>query len=291
MIGASAAVAREGTIIKLGTYSAKLTRAGTNCHLYQEVQGDRGISYFAAAGGVAGRTVTFGCWVYATVADRVHIGIATDVGGNYKFSSYHTGDSTWQWLQVTLDQVDAAATYIRGQCLVTGGDTSGYFDGAMFVEGLSAFAFADKPGGAATSVDTVHITAEPASDHLATGMKVQLEAAQATAFGDVCYIASDGKATLVDADAIATSSGLVMCADATIAASATGNWLAFGIARDDSWAWTAGSLIYITVTGTTGNTLSQTAPTGTDDVVQIVGVATHADRMFFQPQLVQVELE
>ena len=45
----------------------------------------------------------------------------------------------------------------------------------------------------------------------------------------------------------------------------------------------------ITVTGTTGNTLSQTAPSATDDVIQIVGVATHADRMFFNPSLVQVE--
>jgi hypothetical protein len=105
----------------------------------------------------------------------------------------------------------------------------------------------------------------------------------------VCYIAADGQAQLVDADAIATSSALVMCADATINANATGNYLLYGIARDDTWNWTVGGLIYITVTGTTTNTLSQTAPTGTDDVIQIVGVATHADRMLFFGNLVQVE--
>jgi hypothetical protein len=76
---------------------------------------------------------------------------------------------------------------------------------------------------------------------------------------------------------------------ATIATDAAGEFLLLGIARDDTWNWTVGGLIYITVTATTGNTLSQTAPTGTDDVIQIVGVATHADRMFFNPQLVQVE--
>jgi hypothetical protein len=31
--------------------------------------------------------------------------------------------------------------------------------------------------------------------------------------------------------------------------------------------------------------LTQTAPTGTDDAIQIVGVAIHADRIYFCPQL------
>jgi hypothetical protein len=80
-----------------------------------------------------------------------------------------------------------------------------------------------------------------------------------------------------------------MCADATINQDASGNYLVHGIARDDTWAWTVGGLIYLTVTGTTGNTLSQTMVSGTDDVVQIIGIATHADRMYFYPQLPQVE--
>lgn len=133
------------------------------------------------------------------------------------------------------------------------------------------------------------VTAVPGSDHTATGMKIALTAASNIAFGDVCYIASTGKATLIDADAIASMSAIAMCADATISADASGNFLLMGVARDDTWNWTVGGIIYGTVTGTTANTLSQTAPTGTDDVVQIMGVATHADRMFFNPQLVQIE--
>ncbi len=139
------------------------------------------------------------------------------------------------------------------------------------------------------SVTTVDYPAAPASDHSVSGLMTTFTAAANLAFGDVCYINSSGQAALVDADAIASSSGLVMCADATISSAASGNFLLHGVARDDTWAWTPGALIYITVTGTTGNTLSATAPTGTDDVIQIVGVATHADRMFFSPQLVQVE--
>jgi hypothetical protein len=146
-----------------------------------------------------------------------------------------------------------------------------------------------KDAGIVASPPDMLITAAPASDHLVSGIKIVLTAAANLAFGDVCYINSSGKAALIDADAIASMSAVVMCADASISADAGGNFLLMGIARDDTWNWTVGGLIYGTVTGTTGNTLSQTAPTGTDDVIQIMGVATHADRMYFNPQLVQVE--
>lgn len=131
--------------------------------------------------------------------------------------------------------------------------------------------------------------AAPGSDHQAYGIKITLTAGVAMNFGDVGYIASTGKVLLGDADAIATSSCVVMCADASIAQDAAGTFLLMGVARDDTWNWTVGGFIYLTVTGTTGNTLSQTAPTGTDDVTQILGIATHADRMFFNPQLMQTE--
>lgn len=148
----------------------------------------------------------------------------------------------------------------------------------------------DFDGSAPITIPDIILTAEPASDHLAKGVKIALTAGADLNFGDVGYIKSDGKVGLIDADAIATMSGLVMCCDASIANNASGNFLVLGVARDDTWAWTVGGLIYATVTGTTGNTLSQTAPTGTDDVVQIIGVATHADRILFNPQLVQIEL-
>lgn len=143
---------------------------------------------------------------------------------------------------------------------------------------------------AKTITEINKIVAIPPADHSVSGITVSLPAAQEINFGDVCYIAPTGKMSLVDADSISSGSGLVLCADTTIAINGTGAGLLLGTARDDSWNWTVGSLIYITTTATTGNTLSQTRPTGTDDVVQIVGVATHADRILFNPSLVQVEL-
>jgi len=108
-------------------------------------------------------------------------------------------------------------------------------------------------------------------------------------FGDVCYSAADGQAQIAKADVIANATALAMCADASISATATGNYLLLGFARDDTWTWTVGAFIYLSVTGTSTNTLTQTAPSATDQVVQILGWATHADRMFFSPQLVQIE--
>lgn len=101
---------------------------------------------------------------------------------------------------------------------------------------------------------------------------------------------TDGEIQLGDASVIATSSVIAMCADASISADASGNYLLQGFARNDTWDWTVGGLIYLSTTGTTTNTLTQTAPSSTDEVVQILGVATHADRIYFNPQLVQVEV-
>jgi hypothetical protein len=53
-----------------------------------------------------------------------------------------------------------------------------------------------------------------------------------------------------------------------------------GFIRDDTWSWTPGGLIYVS---STAGTLTQTLPSTTGHQVQIVGFATHADRMYFNP--------
>lgn len=125
--GASAAVAQEGTIIKRGLYSAKVTRAGADAMLYTD---------FSDYASYLGRQMTYGAWVYATVASRARISIGDGVGTTN--SSYHTGDSTWQFLTVTRN-IDAAATRIRCGNEVNTGNTDAYFDGSILVEGASTF--------------------------------------------------------------------------------------------------------------------------------------------------------
>jgi hypothetical protein len=61
----------------------------------------------------------------------------------------------------------------------------------------------------------------------------------------------------------------------------------YGWARDDSWSFTTGGLVYASITA---GALTQTAPSGTGDQVQVVGVAYHADKIQFSPAPVLVEV-
>lgn len=120
------------------------------------------------------------------------------------------------------------------------------------------------------------------ADDSTSGILADFTAGEALVFGDVCYIKSDGKLWKADADAIATSSA-VGIATASISADASGTFLLHGIIRDDSaYALTVGGLVYLS---TTAGGITQTAPSGTDDVVQVLGVAINADKWLFTPSV------
>lgn len=145
-----------------------------------------------------------------------------------------------------------------------------------------------------TGVDIVdlkqaHLIAAPTSDHSYSGTTITLTANENQAFGDVCYINADGEAQLGDASASTTSLVTVMCTE-TVSANNPATYLIMGIARDDTWAWTVGSPVYLSITGTTGNTLTQTAPSATGEIVQYIGMATHADRILFNPSPIIIEI-
>ena len=146
-------------------------------------------------------------------------------------------------------------------------------------------------GGNVTLADakSVIFDAAPASDHNAAGLIASMTAGATLAFGDAVYQKSDGEMHLGDADAASTA-GVVALAVASGSDGAASNFMFYGFARDDTWNWTVGGLIYLSTTGTSGNTLTQTAPSGSGDIVQILGVATHADRIFFNPSLTYAEV-
>jgi hypothetical protein len=134
------------------------------------------------------------------------------------------------------------------------------------------------------------LTAIPGTDHTTSGTLISLTATANSAIGDVIYIASTGKATFCKADAIANCPYcLAICADATISANAAGNWLTHGSIRDDTWNWTVGAPVYVSTTGTTGNTLTQTITSGANNCIVIVGVALSADVIHFESTYTVVE--
>lgn len=127
----------------------------------------------------------------------------------------------------------------------------------------------------------------PGTNQTASGIKAAFNASENLAFGEVGYLNSNGTVTRAAATAIATASAMVMSlGTVTIASSSSGTLLLHGIVRNDSWTWTTGNLIFLSPT--TG-TLTQVAPSGTNYVIQVMGIALSATKMFFNPQLVQVE--
>lgn len=122
----------------------------------------------------------------------------------------------------------------------------------------------------------------PLTDSTFQGIAVTMVAGENLVAGDVVYFkGSDGKCWKADAN-VAGASPAMGLAMSTIAANATGQILLHGIARLDSWSWTPGSVLYLS---TTAGALTATQPTATDDVIQILGIATHADRVYWYPQL------
>ncbi|MEI6577719.1 MAG: collagen-like protein, partial [Bacteroidota bacterium] len=128
-------------------------------------------------------------------------------------------------------------------------------------------------------------------DHASTGIRIILTAAASSAMGDVVFIASTGKASFCKADALANCPyAFAICADATISANASGYWLTNGTMRHDAWSWTTGGSVYISTTGTTGNTLTQTPPGASNNVVMSIGIALSAHVLYFFGSLIPIEL-
>jgi Collagen triple helix repeat (20 copies) len=128
---------------------------------------------------------------------------------------------------------------------------------------------------------------QTASGLLITG---SLVAAQAQACMDACMLNSSGKPTLAKADVIADAWALMMVTDPTVGNGATGSYMVQGFVRNDAITFpTIGAPVYLSLNGTTGNTLSQSQPSGTNNVIQILGIAWGSHVLYFNPQLVQVE--
>jgi hypothetical protein len=128
------------------------------------------------------------------------------------------------------------------------------------------------------------LTETPATNATATGVKATMTAGENVVFGDVCYFQSDQKWRKADANAVGLYPAAAM-ALGTITAGNTGSFLFFGIARLDSWAWTAGGVLYLSITA---GGMTQTQPAAANDVIQVLGIATHPDRVFFRPDLTYI---
>jgi hypothetical protein len=139
----------------------------------------------------------------------------------------------------------------------------------------------------ATIINATTQIALPSADLTATGLRSSETVGESVAFGNMLYLKSDGKWWKSDADAATTMPALRM-ALATASADASCVMLSIGWARNDAWNWTTGGLLYAS---TTPGDMTQTAPSGTGDQQQVVGIAYPGDIVWFNPSLVLGEVK
>ena len=124
------------------------------------------------------------------------------------------------------------------------------------------------------------------ADHTYTGLSAQMLAGGAiSAFDLVCVHTVTQEVVEADASAYATAR-VIGIAPAAISDTATGTILLHGFIRDDSWAWTAGSTLYLSETA---GAMTHTAPTTDGAFVQVVGVALSPDVVYMNPSMDVIE--
>lgn len=121
-----------------------------------------------------------------------------------------------------------------------------------------------------------------------SGPAISLTAGQNLAQWDVCYINNTSKMMKGSGIAIASSVIIAMATDA-ITSNASGLFVVgTSVIQNNSWSWTPGGLLYLSVT--TAGAMTQTVPTGSGQCVVVLGVALSATTIYFNPNLVIVEI-
>jgi hypothetical protein len=131
----------------------------------------------------------------------------------------------------------------------------------------------------------------PSASHTYSGFVKSCLAHENLVFGDVCFINADEEMAKAKGDAIATMPAVCM-AVATINANDSGLCLFWGFVHDDTFAFahTGGAANNVVVSAATAGLLTTTLPSGSSNVVQIMGHALATDQLFFNPNLEVIEL-
>jgi hypothetical protein len=119
----------------------------------------------------------------------------------------------------------------------------------------------------------------------ASGNIVNWSVSESTTAGTLYTVKSNGGWTTTDADTEAKSIGMLAIA---LGSNATAGMLLQGFFYKASHGFTIGLPLYIS---NTAGAFTTTRPTGTNDYVRIIGYATSANHIYFDPDKTWVKLQ
>lgn len=144
-------------------------------------------------------------------------------------------------------------------------------------------ALADK-ADAVHNHEIITLNAAPASGGY-SGRKASMTVS-ANGYGQYALLTpnSSGALVLADADALSTMPGFCL---ALAAGTGAVDVLLDGFITNSAWTWTPRGILYAS---TTAGAMTQTAPSGYQDQVQVVGIAITATTIFFKPDYVLAQI-
>jgi len=124
-----------------------------------------------------------------------------------------------------------------------------------------------------TQTPTLDLREKP-NDDRGTGLRIEGNLGEAVAIGELCFLGADDEWHLVDADAAATTKGLLgICLKAGNNGDQT-EILLRGTIRHDAWTWTVGATQYAS---TTPGAMQEAVVAGLDDVLRVVAFCLNRD--------------
>jgi hypothetical protein len=185
-------------------------------------------------------------------------------------------------VNVTATKTATIAPTCTDNCTLTTASLSG---NDTLVTAAATQTLTNKTIGNGTTTAQIHLPMTGATDATASGLMVGVTCGTTLAVGDAVYLASTGKVLLAKND-VAGKSAIGIMAESCVDTNTNKKMMTRGTIRQDTWNWaTPGALVYISVTGTTGNTLTTTAPSDSNNIIQQVGIVIDADNIQWMPSL------
>lgn len=137
------------------------------------------------------------------------------------------------------------------------------------------------------SVAGIQLMNVPSNNLTASGLIISATVdTNSQGIGAPLYMAANGHFITASASANTTSPAVALALET---GTGTKKVMVHGILRVDSWSWTTGpgdaSLIYVS---TSTGVLTQTQPSGTDNVIQPVGWALTSHAVYFSPSMMYI---